>query len=434
MQNANAEIMINKMTRHFNDWSKRSLSLLGKIQIIKTFGISQYLYTLAIINLNNSNWKEIRKLIYKFIWNRNMHAAPAPHRIKKDVMLTPVEKGGFGMVDLESVTKSSRIKRFTYLMEHNVHPIADLQHILCLTDTMSPVPRVGIDDVTTTVVETLYKHYTHTLNTAPAYVMDTDVNLQCILLNSKICSICLKNKRRSRELATLTHRGIVFVQNAILSRDDSMTLLSSILSPTMNVHVTTIYNIYRHTPLPDYNNVIYLYDYNRMSMIRASQLSSRNIRQIIEPTHYLNITKLLNLSVDDSVTVFKKVSVIKSIQSKNKMLRLMHGDVYCGARLKRFNLSDNDRCIRCFEEETIQHLLLECPYTLDIWHKLGMQPTSLNNILLNTNKVNLEIISQFISEIVFRKKVLPTDVLIRTIYTSFATGCATIKKSSTRPN
>jgi hypothetical protein len=158
MQVANLDIMTNKMIRHFSDWSRRSLSLLGKIQIIKTFGMSQYLYTLAVVNLEANQWKNINKLIYKFIWNKNHNAAPAPHRIRKDIMLTPVEQGGFGLVDLESVMKASRIKRFSYLMEHNMHPVASLQSNLSNNNVINATPRLNIDDVTTTVLQTLNKH------------------------------------------------------------------------------------------------------------------------------------------------------------------------------------------------------------------------------------------------------------------------------------
>ena len=52
MRQVNLEGMIEKMARHFKEWSRRSLSLLGKIQIIKTFGISQFLYALAVVDID----------------------------------------------------------------------------------------------------------------------------------------------------------------------------------------------------------------------------------------------------------------------------------------------------------------------------------------------------------------------------------------------
>jgi hypothetical protein len=52
MMRINFEAMKAKMERHFTELSKRGLSLLGKIQIVKTFGLSQYLYTLALTDIN----------------------------------------------------------------------------------------------------------------------------------------------------------------------------------------------------------------------------------------------------------------------------------------------------------------------------------------------------------------------------------------------
>jgi hypothetical protein len=52
MKEDNFNHMVEKMNNHFKNWSKRFLSLFGKVQIVKTFGISQYLYSLAVIDLS----------------------------------------------------------------------------------------------------------------------------------------------------------------------------------------------------------------------------------------------------------------------------------------------------------------------------------------------------------------------------------------------
>ena len=60
---------------------QRGLSLLGKIKFFKTFGLSQYLYTQAVIDITTEQWKIVNKLIYKFIWNKTYSTNNAPHRI-----------------------------------------------------------------------------------------------------------------------------------------------------------------------------------------------------------------------------------------------------------------------------------------------------------------------------------------------------------------
>jgi hypothetical protein len=83
MKRINFEAMKPKMDRHFTEWSKRGLSLLGKIQIIKTFGLSQYLYTLAVMDITTEQCKTVNKLIYRVIWNKthsNNNVPPSDQR------------------------------------------------------------------------------------------------------------------------------------------------------------------------------------------------------------------------------------------------------------------------------------------------------------------------------------------------------------------
>jgi len=92
MKRINFEAMKAKMDRHFTEWSKRGLSLLGKIQIVKTFGLSQYLYMLAVMDITPEQWKKVNKLIYKFIWNKTYSNNNALHRIKEKIMHTNKEQ------------------------------------------------------------------------------------------------------------------------------------------------------------------------------------------------------------------------------------------------------------------------------------------------------------------------------------------------------
>ncbi len=109
------------------------------------------------------------------------------------------------------------------------------------------------------------------------------------------------------------------------------------------------------------------------------------------------------------------------MQIRCRLLRLIHGDVYCGARTYRTGLTSTDRCVRCFEEETILHLLLPCPYTKQIWDTLGIDCDRPEDIVdPELGLAALEIRSDFINELVFRKRQLPPDILIETTVNKFA--------------
>jgi hypothetical protein len=103
------------------------------------------------------------------------------------------------------------------------------------------------------------------------------------------------------------------------------------------------------------------------------------------------------------------------------MYRLLHGDVYCGTRLVRFGLSTLDTCHRCFEPETIQHLLADCPYSRAVWAILGVEPDNLENILDGEMSNNaFEIRAEIISLLVFRKTVIPPEILVQTVMKAYA--------------
>ncbi len=55
-------------------------------------------------------------------------------------------------------------------------------------------------------------------------------------------------------------------------------------------------------------------------------------------------TKLLDQTKEHACLLYRKILRISSI---------LHGDVYCATRM-RFGMTDNDRCVRCFDAETFR--------------------------------------------------------------------------------
>jgi len=91
--------------------------------------------------------------------------------------------------------------------------------------------------------------------------------------------------------------------------------------------------------------------------------NSKQIRLLIREAELITNTKLITFMPDEAATLYKNINRLRSTQNKTKMLRLIHRDVYCSVRLKKFKMSEIDTCMRCFEKKTIKHLPVECPYT-----------------------------------------------------------------------
>ncbi len=148
--------------------------------------------------------------------------------------------------------------------------------------------------------------------------------------------------------------------------------------------------------------------------VNEQMLTSKLIRNILFDRK-LASPKITLIEDAAKVGYYKKLSKIINIQNKSRMLRLLYGDVYCGERLVRFGMSQNDRCRCCFQKETIYHLLAECSYTCAVYELLGINNRDINEILGVTIKTSaMELRSDILGFLVFRQTLMPPEVLVQT--------------------
>ena len=89
-------------------WKWRSLTLLGRIQIVKSFIIPKVLSKAALIAVTEDLIKEINSLIYRFIWKGN-------GKIKRAALINDIEDGDLKMLDIHLTILAQRVmvlKRF----------------------------------------------------------------------------------------------------------------------------------------------------------------------------------------------------------------------------------------------------------------------------------------------------------------------------------
>ena len=82
--------------------SWRGLTLLGKIQVIKSFAIPKILYRVVLISNKKEFIKKINTLLYSFVWK-------GKDKVKRTAFINPIEKGGLKMPNIESMISAQRI-------------------------------------------------------------------------------------------------------------------------------------------------------------------------------------------------------------------------------------------------------------------------------------------------------------------------------------
>ena len=93
-----------KMKETMNNWSRRRMSICGKIAIIKTLVVPKLVYALTVLpSPPKTFWDEANGLLYKFIHDnkRDKH--------KRKTLIGPFDKGGLNMVDVETQNASLKI-------------------------------------------------------------------------------------------------------------------------------------------------------------------------------------------------------------------------------------------------------------------------------------------------------------------------------------
>ena len=83
-------------------WKWRNLSILGKIQIIKTFTIPKLMFRASVISIPSEIVKEVNSIFYNFIWN-------GKDKVKRCAIISDIDKGGLKMLDIESMISARRV-------------------------------------------------------------------------------------------------------------------------------------------------------------------------------------------------------------------------------------------------------------------------------------------------------------------------------------
>ena len=85
-----------------NIWKSRSLSLRGKVTIIRSLILPQIQFLFSMVYIPHNILKEIEYLLSKYLWYNK------PPKIKKNTIIAPVKEVGLNMVDVYPVHTAAK--------------------------------------------------------------------------------------------------------------------------------------------------------------------------------------------------------------------------------------------------------------------------------------------------------------------------------------
>ena len=413
----NFEKILLSMDKQFRMWSSRGLSLMGKIQIFKTFGLSQILFPCSTIMLSKSEDRQITNLIYQFIWTRSMDGNKAPDRIKRSILTQRVKSLGFGMIDYKEVITSIRIKNVIRLLNNSNHP---LHRIIVSNINSSTVNIKNLNIIRPTIDVAINKIRVMWLSLIKQSNLEgiASKSLIEIVMNEYVGNLIYPKFMNKRTVLAHKHDQLREINN--LSSDHSIIAkMEKNLRSLLTLNAMNLENTVKIDPKVRYT-LIPIKD----KLKNAASVTSKCIRLSLQPSSKSSYKMISDPDVDLITSLGHQISKLTNVRSKTTILRAIHGDIYCGTRLMKFGMSDSDLCSRCNIQETITHQLMECNYVRNIWditkRITGIKVSSLNQVLghdpfhdKSTLTLHAEIIRQLLA--IERPTINPLNLVMNSV-------------------
>ena len=104
IQELNYNVELKEVKKLLEQWSKRSLSTLGKIAVIKSLALSKFVYLFSsLANPTDALFKTLETYFFQFIWNKK------PDEIARKTLIRDYQKGGLRAIDVKLFCNAQKV-------------------------------------------------------------------------------------------------------------------------------------------------------------------------------------------------------------------------------------------------------------------------------------------------------------------------------------
>lgn len=380
----NYDEMLEKASQICNSWENQSMSLLGKVLVINTFIASQFYYRMSILgNLPAVYENKYNRLIRDFLWNQGKP------KIKLKALQTHKNVGGAGLIDLRKkdlAAKSQWIPRafgdqkLAVLAEYFLPAAGKLLWKSNLKK--SDVKKiVGVDsfwkDVSISWAESTFHEPREKQE-----VLD-----QYLWFNSWI-----RKRGKPYTIHNLRSHGVNYVKQ-LLHEDNTRFLTGDELNQKYNTRIdhvtyrgliTALHNIWAHI-------LFGLQDENEDSagkfqksellknIVTTKKVSTLLYRELVQSVnsfdeYFLKWQGIITQNIDREMYEQARQNIYcltKNTKLRSFQFRYLCHSITTNKQLKKWGISDTDRCTFCRDHyETQEHLFLRCEHVKIFWQRL----------------------------------------------------------------
>ena len=356
---------INSIRKMVTVWSRRNLSTIGRIIVVKSLIVPKLTHLfMSLPNPSIELLKEIDTIFFNYIWNSRVD------RIARKCVVKQYSDGGLKMINTSIFIKSLKITWVRRLQQSNSSWATLLWSSLpCWFTSFHCLGNHFLDKIIH-FLNPFWKDVFSALCDFKELVQDN------ILLTPIWCNDMFKVNNDYMFYVRWFNKGLVYIDDLLDENNDVLSLPDVNEKFDIRVPFTTYYSIVRtvranigqlnlvkiqRPTIPKYLNII-LNDKKGCKNIYNVFIS----RQTDKPKHELKWEHLLNLHVNQNW--WQKHYSIPFLVTKDTKLqwlqyRINYRILGTNSYLHKIKYIDTDLCTFCnMEPETIQHLFWDCIY------------------------------------------------------------------------
>ena len=356
------------LQKTLNTWQRRNLTLYGKINIVKTLGISKLIYSASVLPVPDHYIQEINKLIFNFIW------AGKPPKIKRNTIIGEKKDGGLKMCDFKIMEKALKIAWIDRIQDE---PQASWKIIpnqffhkngglAFLTKCNFATSTLDLDDKLPIFYKKVLDHWCEFKISTGSDSKSNPKN-EIMWNNRKILV-----RKKSVFYQIWYDAGVIKISDILNQNQDFLKWHEVAIKFNLNVPFTTYYGLVNAIPQKwkaNLRNPIpnVLHDTNVNSLKTSSIYFSLLNTVFVPPTAE---TKILRRGFTES-TIQNVYLMPFKVTNEVKIMfqyKVTHNVLPTRATLYRDRISESPVCNLCnTEEQTLHHLLINCTLTVDFW-------------------------------------------------------------------
>ena len=332
---------ITKLRNQLNRWKGRQLSINGKMIIIKTFAISQLIYSSQFQVINSKDVRKIEHLCYNFLWN-------GPDHVKRVFLKSGRDEGGINGIDIESFFNSIAVRQFLKSYENKT---------LAIVNDSATIK----EEIKTQARLILKKVLLYQLNNVDIF----DEKLIC----QTRADFFVKPFSKTHQLMNKLNISNIFSISSTSMSRGQMSQIRRVLPPRVLAIVDN------NTSNVNLNTECSFSILCKDKMKVITKTTSKEINDIIKCTlrkkcsyHPADKYPIDRSFFGDIRLTWHNLWRIRNPTLRAIRLKVLYKDIWCQDKRFRLGISTDDKCIICGETETAIHQLYMCSNAKRIWN------------------------------------------------------------------